>query len=333
MIGKMKSGSAPKGLLNYCYYDKEKLSKSAEAKLRIEDVRGEVVYIQNLSLSFLPDGRFDMNYLANQFNDCASKNLNLKNFLWHQSFSFPQGENPSSEQIQEIVETFRQDFGFTENQLIVFKHNDTDNAHFHIVANRINFNGKTTADDGYSYLRTGKFCRKIEEKMGLQVTPDMKVFRPKQERQRYFSKSEVAESIRQKIDKHLLESKTISDLKTLLLKEQIKMYVGRGVSFLDKATGMSIKGSDLGREYSLMNLEKRLSETSKMDYSTVTQQLKTTKEGTKITTDSTPSKGFDLSSLVSDNSAPNGVKRKLDGSEDGEKEKEKQRNRKKRLKF
>ena len=101
------------------------------------------------------------------------------------------------------------------------------------------------------------------------------------------------------------------------------MYVGRGVSFLDKATGMSIKGSDLGREYSLMNLEKRLSETSKMDYSTVTQQLKTTKEGTKITTDSTPSKGFDLSSLVSDNSAPNGVKRKLDGSEDGEKEKEK----------
>jgi hypothetical protein len=42
---------------------------------------------------------------------------------------------------------------FENNQLIVFQHNDTNHAYFHVVANRINFNGKTTAYDGFSYLK------------------------------------------------------------------------------------------------------------------------------------------------------------------------------------
>lgn len=36
------------------------------------------------------------------------------------------------------------------------------------------------------------------------------------------------------------------------------MYRKRGISFLYTKTAAKFKGSDLGREYSLMNIEKRL---------------------------------------------------------------------------
>ena len=81
MIGKVTGGSNPIGLLNYCYYEKEKLSVAEKARLTPDDVRGEIVYIQNLGIDTLPDGRFDMDYLAKQFRDCADKNQNLKNYI------------------------------------------------------------------------------------------------------------------------------------------------------------------------------------------------------------------------------------------------------------
>ena len=86
---KVTGGSNPISLLNYCYYEKEKLSFAERVRLSPADVRGEIVYIQNLGINTMPNGRFDMDYLVKQFQDCANKNKNLKNFVWHQSFSFP----------------------------------------------------------------------------------------------------------------------------------------------------------------------------------------------------------------------------------------------------
>ncbi len=272
MIGKVTGGSNPIGLLNYCYYEKEKLSVAEKARLTPADVRGEIVYIQNLGIDTLPDGRFDMDYLAKQFRDCADKNQNLKNYVWHQSFSFPKGEIPTKEQIQRISTTFAKDFGFSDNQLVVFQHNDTNHAHFHIVANRINFNGKTTANDGYSYLKTGTFCRKIEQELGLQTTPNMKALLPEKERE--ISSNTLAQSIRDKIDRNLLKHKTMEDLRKSLEKEGVKMYHNRGVSFLDTKTAAKFQGSDLGREYSLMNIEKRLEQQPEKEKAAIHEKTK-----------------------------------------------------------
>jgi len=58
--------------------------------------------------------------LAKQFRDCADKNQNLKNYVWHQSFSFPKGKVPTKEQIQKISTTFAKDLGFSDNQPLYF---------------------------------------------------------------------------------------------------------------------------------------------------------------------------------------------------------------------
>ncbi|MCF0062805.1 hypothetical protein MUK70_08480 [Dyadobacter chenwenxiniae] len=42
-----------------------------------------------------------------------------------------------------------------------------------IVANRINYNGKNTADHFNNYAKTGNFCRRMELELGLTITAEM----------------------------------------------------------------------------------------------------------------------------------------------------------------
>ncbi len=260
MIGKVSLGSFAAGLLEYCYYEKLGLNEEKRLKLGPDDVRGEVVHIQNLALKTLPDGRFDLNYLTKQFLENRELNQNLKKYVWHQSFSFPEHEKPTKEQIQSISEKFAKDFGFENNQMIIFRHSDTNHNHFHIVANRININGQTTASNFKNYQRTGDFCRKIEKEMGFQLTPAMRISdEMKGQRQsRRIAESDNATRIRQTIDKNLGQNQSFESLKQSLKLEGIKTYIGRGISFIDEATGAKFKGSDLGKEYSYQGLSKNL---------------------------------------------------------------------------
>ncbi len=268
MIGKCSGGSNPGGLLDYCYYEKE-LSEKQKIKLGLKDVRGEVIYVQNIGLSQLPDGRFDMKDVAQQFNECASQNPKLEKYVWHQSFSFPKEEIIEKDKIQEISKDFSEKFGFDNNQLIVFEHNDTSHKHFHIVANRIDFNGKTTASDKNNYKKIGNFCREMELKHNLTQTPNMKCLSYKLDKShkltQEYSKSDIAENIKESIKKHLPNSKTFEELGKNLANEKIKLYQGRGIAFFDKASKSKFKGSDLGKDYSLSNLEKKLGQEPKIE--------------------------------------------------------------------
>jgi Relaxase/Mobilisation nuclease domain len=256
MIGKVGLGNYALGILEYCYYEKQKMTDKQRQTLSMKDVRGELIYLQHLSLRALSDGRFDMNYVAQQLLENRAMNKQLTKFIWHQSFSFPDGENPTNDQIQMIAEKFAKEFGFENNQLIVFKHHNTKHQHFHIVANRININGKNTADHFKNYQRTGEFCRKVELEMGLQVTPNMHLL----EKEKSISESQIADLMRAKVKLHLSQSKNIKELSTKLKKEGIKTHIGRGIAFTLTTKGVTFKGSDLGREYSLANLEKRIQE-------------------------------------------------------------------------
>ncbi|SEJ34563.1 Relaxase/Mobilisation nuclease domain-containing protein [Dyadobacter koreensis] len=255
MIGNVNLGNYPKELLYYCYYDKL-LTPEQRKQLGPDDVRGEILYIQNLSLEKLPDGRYNMDSLTSQFLGNRDKNKKLNKFVWHQSFSFPPGEKPTAEQIREISEAFAKDFGFENNQLIVFRHLDKAHEHIHIAANRINYNGKNTADHFNNYARTGKFCRKMELTLGLQVTPEMYLTDPERQKQQHTNKAIL--KLKELIDHNLREVRTLQELKEKLREQNYQTYLGRGIAFVNTKNGTKIKGSEIGRDYSLTNLEKRL---------------------------------------------------------------------------
>ena len=259
MIGKVGLGRYAKGILAYCYYDKQ-LTEKQIRQLGPDDVRGELVYIQNLALQKLSDGRFDINNLSKQFLDNMDKNRRLTKFIWHQSFSFPVGENPGNEKVIEIAVQFAKDFGFEDNQMAVFRHSDKAHDHFHIVTNRINYNGKNTADHFNNYARIGKFCRKMELQLGLQITPEMHLTAEnKQQRQ---TEDQALLKLKVAIDQILPKVSSLQQLATELKGQGFKSLIQRGITFINTKNGMKVKGSQIGREYSLANLEKRLGITS-----------------------------------------------------------------------
>lgn len=255
MIGKAGLGSYAKGILEYCYYEKE-LTVKQRKSLTIEDVRGDLVYIQHLALKNLPDGRYDLDYLARQFLDNMDKNRKLTKFMWHQSFSFPPGEKPANEKIIKIATEFAREFGFEQSQMLVFKHTDTAHDHFHIVANRLNYNGKNTADHFNNYARTGKFCRRMELEMGLTITLEMRLTSENKQEQGITDKAVI--QLKNFIDQLLPSIGSLAELQEGLKQEGYKIYIGRGIAFFNTKTRMKVKGSEIGREYSLANLEKRL---------------------------------------------------------------------------
>lgn len=252
MIGKAGLGNYAKGLLEYCYYEKKNLSEHKRDTLTIKDVRGELVYIQNLGIDFKPDGRLNIDYVSKQFVHNRNNNKNLNKFVWHQTFSFPPEEKVKQETISKICERFSQEFGFADNQMIAFIHKDTAHQHFHIVANRVSANGKNTADHFNNYRRTGEFCRKIEIEMGLKIVPDMK--------KRHHTTEKIVENnfkddLLTSVSNSLRESRNFNEFTKRLKKQGIKCDIGRGLTFIHLETNQKIKGSEIGREYSLQNVK------------------------------------------------------------------------------
>jgi hypothetical protein len=61
------------------------------------------------------------------------------------------------------------------------------------------------------------------------------------------------------IDRLMPQVSSIQELKEHLLGHGYKTYVGRGIAFFHMQTKMKVKGSDIGRDYSLGLLENRIS--------------------------------------------------------------------------
>jgi hypothetical protein len=255
MIGKVGLGNFAKGILSYCYYEKELTAKQSK-EVTIDDVRGDLIYIQHLGIKTMQDGRLDLDYLVKQMLDNRDKNRNLNKYVWHQSFSFPPGEDPPDEKLTSLVLEFAKEFGFAENQMLAFKHNDTKHKHIHIVANRINYNGKNTANHFKNYARTGEFSRRMELELGLAITSDMSL--NQKGKQQAPRQDTAIINLRNLVDQVLGKASTIDEFGKQMQTHGFKTYIGRGVAFFNMHNRMKVKGSDLGKDYSLQNLEKRI---------------------------------------------------------------------------
>lgn len=246
MIGKISMGAGAAGAIGYCYYDKQATDTNGE-----KVIRGELLYSNELYIPKLPNAHLHIQSMAAQFHQVAALNDKTRKFLWHQTFNFPPGEKVSNETMVKIARNFAREFGFENNQYLVFRHRDKPHEHFHIIANRINSNGQNTATDKKNYERIQLFCREMEKKYGLQVTEN----NLKSHAQ---SNSVGADKLRKLIDTHLPSCPPLSDLSIALKKHGILLYLGRGISFTDRNTGVTFKGSALGRQYSRSQIESRL---------------------------------------------------------------------------
>ena len=128
MIGKFIIGKSFAGCIGYCLSDKHNRKENHRV---------------NLLKTNLCNG--DKNELIKQFKEVSLLNAKQRNPVLHITISLAENERLKAFQLIEIAEDCAAEFGFENNQYVVVEHNDTSShQHFHIVANRINFEGKTS---------------------------------------------------------------------------------------------------------------------------------------------------------------------------------------------
>ena len=179
MIGKVASiGTSFLGTLEYCYY-----ATRPNRSLDRSQVRGELLYFQHVPASTVTDSKqikggketpLNLEKMSERMQRIANLNRRVEKPVWHQAFSFPLGEKVDTETMAEICQLFAQRFGMENNQLVAFRHADKDHDHFHIIANRINLDGKNTAKTRFNFLEMGRFCREVEQLYKLTPTTQMK---------------------------------------------------------------------------------------------------------------------------------------------------------------
>ena len=86
----------------------------------------------------------------------------------HWILSWQEGEQPTREQVEEVVDLFLEKMELTEHQTVYGLHYDTDNYHLHIAVNRMNLGtGKVVLPfNGLDIREAHKIVALVEHKQG-----------------------------------------------------------------------------------------------------------------------------------------------------------------------
>jgi hypothetical protein len=110
----------------------------------------------------------------------------LKKYFYHSSINFPPHEKVSNELMIKIGRDYLEANGFNQHQYIMFRHHDAAHPHFHILVNRIGYDGSVVTDSN-DYARSEKVLRDLEKKYNL-----TQVVSSKQAQERGMTKNEMS---------------------------------------------------------------------------------------------------------------------------------------------
>lgn len=210
---------------------------------------GEQLYTNNVFGS--PKEIFNDFKLIQDLNDRA------KNKSIHAILSFNPNDDMqrlTKQDLIDIANKYLEKHGFDDNQSAVYLHNDKAHIHLHIVANRIKMDGICVSSSN-NYFKNLDFAKEMENQYQLIKT------NRKEKGVDFVKDSQRANQIKAKIDKALLKSTTMDEFCKHMKNMNVLVLRGRGIAFVD-GSGAKFKGSEIGREYSIMGIEKQLNQTA-----------------------------------------------------------------------
>ena len=202
-------------------------------------------------------------HMSMDFNRGRQLNPNLGQAVWHTSLSF----NPDdavqldSAKMLVIAEGYVQKMGLDNTQYTIIRHHDQEhNQHLHIIANRVDNDGKTIKDGQNFYLSKVALTELIQEH-GL--TPPKGLRPEKQHPERLHGVDLTRHKLKEALRTALTTATDGEDLRQQLNEQDITFRLFQtkegkptGISFSKK--GQTLKGSEIGREYSLAGIVKQL---------------------------------------------------------------------------
>lgn len=274
MICKVATIKHSKNALNYC------------------EKGGELIHANGVSGS--------AKEINKQFKQVHALKENIKHKSLHAIISFnPDDRELKKGELMEVSERYAKQHGFDKKQYAVYLHQDKEHKHLHIVANRIGIDRKVVSSS-HSYAKNTEFSKKTEQEYNLVKT------NRKEKGKDFVHQKEFSGTMKIMIDECLKKSKNMSELaKNLKDQYNVTMYKGRGVSFMyqeKNEKAIKLKGSEVGRAYSLKGLEKQIQDIhfpNKIEFSDSFKKLanefnKEIESQKTNTTKEPSSKGLDL---------------------------------------
>ena len=158
MVAKISKGGSLHGALSY---NEEKV-KAKEAK---------VLCSNRVMLN--RDGSSNM-YLTNQsFAPYLHANLNTEKPVLHISINPHPDDEVTDEMYSEIAQTYLDKMGFGDQPYIVYKHEDLDRKHIHIVTVNVDETGKKI-DDSNNFYQSKQITRELEKTYNLHTAEKKK---------------------------------------------------------------------------------------------------------------------------------------------------------------
>jgi relaxase-like protein len=236
---------------------------------RGEGFRGLVNYLAGKEGSSLLDTNldgFDPRTFAHQVGEvrCLHPKESIASPVCHIPLRPAPGEDLTNEQWSEVLQLTLERMGFANSPYVAYLHDHDDGRHLHIATYRVNFEGKLVSDSNDRY-RILAVAREIEQAYDLtEARPkhSIRLTRPALERLlRDPDRAKVLESLRSAIDQAASKHDTlrgfVTELRRLGVTAEIKVArqsgVLQGIRFA-LPDGVWIKGSDLGKNYSLAKI-------------------------------------------------------------------------------
>jgi len=202
-------------------------------------------------------------HMSADFNRGRQLNPNLGQAVWHTSLSFNPDDAAKldSARMLAIAEGYVQKMGLDKTQYAIIRHHDQpDNQHLHIIANRVGDDGQTIKD-GQNFFRSKQALKELIQEHGLTPPQGLRVEKqhPAQLQGAELTKHELRQALHQALT-------TAPDRPALLATLQAQQISARefankagevtGISF--EKDGAVFKGSQLGRGYSLAGITQQL---------------------------------------------------------------------------
>lgn len=199
-------------------------------------------------------------HMTADFNQVRKINPDLGKAVWHASVSFPEADRGkvTDELMKNIAKDYADKFGL--EQYAVIKHNDAKHEHFHIVGNRVKYDGKTVSDK-FCASRGVELSKRLELKYELSQVKGKEI--SKTNVQALHGHDKAKYEIYGAIQKELPSCKSVGELSEKLKTHGIETLLktqstGRvyGISFSKGSE--CFKGSEIDKKFSIGNINKNI---------------------------------------------------------------------------
>lgn len=151
MVAKISSGSS---LYSALAYNHQKVNAGG----------AKVIFTNNIVEP--KDGNFSIGSCTRSFEPYLLANKKTENPVIHISLNPDPKDKLNDEQFAQIAEEYMKKLGYGNQPFVVYKHEDIDRHHIHIVSVKVDETGKMIRDN-FQHRLSMRICRELEQKYGL----------------------------------------------------------------------------------------------------------------------------------------------------------------------